>query len=87
MSHESRFILELAPFIVAIVSIIVVFLYLTVRLLVIPKKPKRIKKQQKYGDEPLIDERIDEVVVRAEDLLHRVQNLEEIVNATRKPPN
>ncbi len=80
-----RFLEEMAPFFIAVLSIILLFLYLTIKAIFSGSRRERRlrKKDLKSKDEMTYDERLDDVIRRAVDLQHRVQIIEEIVHEDR----
>ena len=83
MSDE-RFILEMMPFIMALTFMGLFFLYRVARLIFAPEnRIKRLKKSGKLPDIKNQDQAVDELLIRAEKLTQRLQNLEEILEAER----
>ena len=76
---EMRFLLDLMPYAVAIVSIVMFFLYLTLRMLFGSGRRAEKKAEKKSKKPETLDDRLDEIVRRAGDLQHRISNLEDIV--------
>ena len=84
MSDE-MFILEMMPYVMGITAMALFFLYLTARVIFLPKKDKTLKKRikGKTGLTDLETTTLQEILRRAEDLQNRVRNLEEIIEAER----
>ena len=81
--NEFRMIMELAPFFVGTVAIVMVFLYLIARLLIAPKPPKVKKSKKEKHADPEMEEQLEEAVRRAMELERRIGVLEEIIEAER----
>ena len=78
-SNEMNFILEMMPYAMAILSMVLFFLYLTLRMLF--RSGRRVeKKNSKKSNKPeTLDDRLEEIVRRSGDLQQRISNLEDIV--------
>jgi GT2 family glycosyltransferase len=79
-TEEMRFLLEMMPYAVAIVAIVMFFLYLTLRTMFASGKRADKKKDRKSNKPETLDDRLEEVIRRAGDLQHRISNLEDIVH-------
>lgn len=84
-SEEMSFLLELMPFAVAIVTIVMFFLYLTLRTMFSSGVRAEKKKDRKSNKPETLDDRLEEVIRRAGDLQHRISNLEDIVRQDQRP--
>jgi len=80
-----HFLEQMAPFFIAVLSIVLTFLYFTVRAIFSGgRREKRLRRKESGSkDEMTYDERLDDVIRRAVDLQHRVQIIEEIVHEDR----
>ncbi len=80
---DHRFYIEMMPYIIAITAISLFFLYLTARVLFLPRRERKLRKlAKKYADDG-DRQSVDQLITRAMELEKRIAVLEEILEEER----